>query len=177
MLKLPSGAGVTTDANDLFAEVASVLWSEREMLEHLLFKLVEEQLVLAAGSTRWLNCADAEVRAATARLQLGEVTRAVQVEALAERLHMPVATTLAELASIAPEPWPLVLTEHRAALRSLVAEIDAVAAENRRLLHAGANAIRETLDHLGDAVAGYDATGGAVSYGTAGGSFLLDAQV
>ncbi|MGH8963337.1 MAG: flagellar protein FlgN [Jatrophihabitantaceae bacterium] len=176
MSKLPSGAAIAADDSDVLAEVASVLWNEREMLDHLLFRLIEEQLVLAAGSTRWLNRADEEVRAATERLQLAEVVRAVQVETLAERLNLPMATTLAELASTAPEPWPLVLIEHRTALRSLVAEIEAVAAENRRLLHAGSNAIRETLDRLGDAVAGYDATGGAVSYGATGRSFLLDAQ-
>jgi hypothetical protein len=176
MPKLPSGAVITADDSDVFADVASVLWTERETLEDLLFRLVELQLVLAAGSTRWLNRVDEQVRAAMERLQHGEVMRSIQVETLAERLNLPPTSTLAELASIAPEPWPLVLTEHRAALRSLVAEIDAVAVENRRLLQAGSKAIRETLERLGEAVAGYDATGDAVSYGVTGGSFLLDAQ-
>src|SRR5438045_4734995 len=36
------------------AELSSILWRERDMLELLLFKLEEEQLVLAAGRTRWL---------------------------------------------------------------------------------------------------------------------------
>ncbi|MGH8960015.1 MAG: flagellar protein FlgN [Jatrophihabitantaceae bacterium] len=177
MPKFPSGAVITADHADVFAAVAGVLWSERETLDRLLFKLVEEQLVLAAGSTRWLNQADQEVRNAMERLRLGEVIRAAEVSALAESLNLPLETTLAELATIAPEPWPFVLTEHRTALRTLVAEIEAVAAENRRLLHAGAHAIRETLDRLGDAVAGYDANGGAVSYGASGGPFLLDEQV
>lgn len=177
MLKVPSGATETVEDNELFAEVAGVLWSERELLEHLLFKLVQEQLVLAAGSTRWLNHTDAELQLALDRVRLGEVARAIQVEALAQQLNRPITSTLAELAAIAPEPWSLVLGEHRSALRALVAEIDAVAAENRRLLHVGANAIRETLDRLGDAVAGYDANGSAVRFGSAAGSFLLDAQV
>ena len=34
------------------AELSSILWRERDMLELLLFKLEEEQLVLAAGRTR-----------------------------------------------------------------------------------------------------------------------------
>jgi hypothetical protein len=176
MPKFSSGTVITADT-DVFALVAGVLWSERELLDQLLFKLVEEQLVLAAGSTRWLNHADREVRGAMERLRLSEVIRAAEVAALAESLNLPLETTLAELATIAPEPWPFVLTEHRTALRTLVAEIEAVAAENRRLLNAGAHAVRETLDRLGDAVAGYDATGGAVSYGASGRPFLLDEQV
>ena len=43
------------------AEVSTVLWTERELLELLLFKLEEEQLVLASGRTRWLAHATREV--------------------------------------------------------------------------------------------------------------------
>ena len=35
-------------------EVSTTLWQERNLLELLLFKLEEEQLLLAAGRTRWL---------------------------------------------------------------------------------------------------------------------------
>lgn len=176
MLARPIGGDTMTDQNELFAEVAGVLWSERDLLDDVLYRLTQEQLVLSAGTTRWLNRADDEVRAALERLQLAEVTRAIQVQVLATRLNLPESTTLAELAAIAPEPWPLVLSEHRTALRAAVAEIEAVSAENRRLLQAGAHSIRETLDRLSDAVAGYDANGSAVSYGTGDGAFLLDAQ-
>ena len=164
----------TPHDTDAFAALAAILWSERATLEHLLFKLVQEQHILSAGATRWLNRADDELRAALDELRTSEVVRAVEVQALADALDLPAETTLAELAAIAPEPWPLVLTEHRSALRSLVFEIEAVAAENRRLLRVGAHAIRETLDHLSQAVAGYDASGGAVSFRR--GPFLLDEQ-
>ncbi|HEY0397456.1 MAG TPA: flagellar protein FlgN, partial [Acidimicrobiia bacterium] len=42
-------------------EVSAILWRERHLLELLLFKLDEEQLVLAAGRTRWLPRATREV--------------------------------------------------------------------------------------------------------------------
>ena len=42
-------------------EVSSILWRERELLELLLFKLEEEQLLLAAGRSRWLGHATREV--------------------------------------------------------------------------------------------------------------------
>jgi hypothetical protein len=162
-------------AADCYAAVAAVLWTEREALELVLFKLVEEQLVLTAGSTRWLNRADAELRIALDRLRGNELARAAEVEALALGLGVPLETTLAELADTAPEPWGMVLAEHRTALRSLVFEVDAVAAENRRLLEAGAKTIRETLDNLSLSTSTYDASGAAV--GWARGPFLFDAQV
>jgi hypothetical protein len=43
------------------ADLSSILWREREMLELLLFKLEEEQLVLASGRGRWLVHATREV--------------------------------------------------------------------------------------------------------------------
>lgn len=139
--------------------VSATLWSERETLELLLFTLTVERFVLSGGSARWLNRADADVRAAIERLRTSEVIRAAEVESLAATLGMPVGTSLAELAAGAPEPWPLVLTDHRTALRALVAEVEAVAAENRQLLESGFDAIRETLDNLdnlGTSVSAYD---------------------
>jgi hypothetical protein len=154
-----------SDRADAFAAVAALLWDEREALEQLLFKLVEEQLILVSGSTRWLNRADAEVRVSVTALRASEVMRAAEVDGLARRLDLPVETTLGELADRAPEPWPLVLIEHRDALRELVVQIDAVAAENRRLLVASAHTVSETLaglhlssqsyESLGSASAGY----------------------
>jgi hypothetical protein len=159
---------------DCYASVAAVLWTEREALELVLFKLVEEQFVLTSGSTRWLNRADAELRVALDRLRGNEVLRAAEVEALGLGLGVPLETTLAELADLAPEPWSMVLAEHRTALRSLVFEVDAVAAQNRRLLEAGAKSIRETLDNVSLSTSTYDANGAAVDWSR--GSFLFDAQ-
>lgn len=172
--RIPSAGPTTADRTDAFAAVSSILWSEREALELLLFKLVEEQLVVTSGATRWLSRADGEVRAALDRVRAGEVIRAAEVEALALALGLPLETSLGELAQAAPEPWSTVLADHRTALRQLIFEIEGVGAENRRLLSAGAKAIRETLDHLGLAVAGYDATGSAVS--SRRGPVLLDEQ-
>lgn len=172
--RIGSAGTVLTDQTDAFAAVSTILWGEREALELLLFKLVEEQLVITSGTTRWLPRADGEVRAAIDRVRAGEVVRAAEVEALALVLGMPLETSLAELAETAPEPWAMVLGDHRTALRQLVFEIEGVAAENRRLLDAGSKAITDTLDTLGLAVAGYDRTGGAVS--SRRGPFLLDEQ-
>ena len=37
-------------------KLSQILWRERELLDTLLFKLEEEQMVLASGRTRWLVC-------------------------------------------------------------------------------------------------------------------------
>jgi hypothetical protein len=118
-----------------FSAVSAALWSQRDALETVLFKLVEERFVVASGSARWLNRADDEVRSAIATMQMGEVLRAVEVEALAQAVELPGIATLDELADALPEPSRLILRDHRSALRSLVAEIEAVAEENRRLLN------------------------------------------
>ena len=52
------------------SEVSNILWRERQLLELLVFKLEEEQLVLASGRTRWLSHATREVETI-----LGEIKR------------------------------------------------------------------------------------------------------
>ncbi len=37
------------------SELSAQLWKERELLELLLFKLEEEQLLLIAGKSRWIS--------------------------------------------------------------------------------------------------------------------------
>jgi hypothetical protein len=172
MPKLPTSSAESELAS--FAAVSSLLWNERELLERVLYKLTVQRLVLASGSTRWLNQANAEVAAAISQVSGSDILRAAEIEALTETLNLPHQTTLSELCAIAPEPWNELLSDHRAALRSLVAEIDALGADVRRLLKAGMTAIRETLDSLGPAVSGYDASGSSVSHGA--GPLLLDEQ-
>ena len=149
----------TAETADGFAAVAAVLWTEREALEQVLYYLQVEQLVLTAGATRWLNHADADLRVALERLRTTEVLRAAEASELASSARLPFQLTLAQLAAVAPDPWGMVLSEHRAALRSLVAEIDSLAMETRRLLADGAAATAETLAAIGSAMTGYDADG------------------
>src|SRR5438270_5256883 len=61
------------------AEVSNILWQERQLMELLLFKLEEEQLVLASGRSRWLNHATREVEMVLEEIKRAEVARAVEV--------------------------------------------------------------------------------------------------
>jgi hypothetical protein len=163
--------------SEAFAAFTSMLWRERECLEVLLFKLVEQQLILSSGHTRWLHFADDEVRAAAHALREAELIRAAELDLLAQQLGLSADTTLNELAGVAPQPWSDVLREHGDALRSLLLQVRASAVENKRLLQAGEAAIRETLDQLhGDSGtrAAYNARGASAGFGA--GAFLLDEQ-
>ncbi|MBI1758575.1 MAG: flagellar export chaperone FlgN [Actinobacteria bacterium] len=145
------------------ADVASTLWREREALELLLFKLEEEQLVLAGGRSRWLAHATREVEMVLDRIKQTEVLRAVQVDALAADLGLPPNPSLSALADAAGDPWTELFREHRAAFLTLTAEITAMAEANRDLLTTGQRAVREAMLAVTGAVQTYGRRGTATT--------------
>ncbi|RZS91398.1 FlgN protein [Motilibacter rhizosphaerae] len=147
------------------AGVSSTLWRERELLELLLFKLEEEQLVLASGRSRWLARSTKEVEMVLEEVRKAELLRAVQVDAAAAELGLPSGPSLRELAEAAPEPWRGLLLEHRQAFLTATAGIQAMADMNRELLTAGFRATREALLGFGDGTETYTAAGAPVSVG------------
>ena len=134
-----------TDALDA---VTAALWHERACMDRLLFRLIAQQLILMSAHTRWLHLADDEVRGAADALADAEASRSVEFGLLAQLAELPTGMTLGELATAAPEPWPLLLEEHLVALRELAREIRVISKGNADLLRAGERAIRETLDAL-----------------------------
>jgi hypothetical protein len=145
--------------------VSRILWKERELLELLLFKLEEEQLVLASGRTRWLPHATREVEAVLAEIRRMELLRAVEVDAVAVELGLQPGASLGAMADAAPAPWDELLRSHRQSFLSLTAEIHGVAESNRELLSAGQRATRETLLSLGDGIETYTPSGTTASVG------------
>ena len=126
-------------------DVSTVLWRERELLELLLFKLEEEQLVLTSGRSRWLAHATREVEMVIAQVRAAELERAVLVDALAAELSLPASPSLTALAEAAPSPWDDLLRAHRAAFLTLAEEIAALSSTNRELLLSAQRASREVL--------------------------------
>lgn len=127
------------------AEVSTVLWTERELLELLLFKLEEEQMVLASGRTRWLPHATREVEMVIEQIRSAELARAVAVDELAAELGLPPGPSLTALAEAATSPWDDMLRDHRQAFLTLTDEIGAISKSNRELLGAAARTSREVL--------------------------------
>ncbi|MEZ5171523.1 MAG: flagellar export chaperone FlgN [Acidimicrobiia bacterium] len=114
--------------------LSEMLWRERRLLELLLFKLEEEQLVLAAGRNRWLAHATRELETVFEEINVVELERAVTVNPAARWLGLGPDATLREMAEAAPVPWNRLLLRHRDALVALAEEIDAVAEANHELL-------------------------------------------
>jgi hypothetical protein len=127
------------------ADLSSILWREREMLELLLFKLEEEQLILASGRSRWLAHATREVEMVLDQIRRTEVVRAAEVEVIGTQLGLGSDASLTSLADVAPAPWADLLREHRKAFLTLAAEVSSLAEANRELLSAGQRAVRETM--------------------------------
>jgi flagellar biosynthesis/type III secretory pathway chaperone len=129
-----------------FAEVSNILWRERQLLELLQFKLEEEQLVLASSKARWLTHATREVEMVLEELRKAELTRAMEVTALASQLGLGTNPSLTDISSAAPSPWDGIFEEHRRAFLSATQEIQSLANVNRELLAAGLEATQHALE-------------------------------
>jgi len=132
------------------SELSAQLWKERELLELLLFKLEEEQLLLIAGKSRWISHATREVEMVLGEMRRAELGRAVEVEAVATSLGLAPGASLRELAEAAPPPWGGILRDHRNAFLAATQEITALAKSNRDLLANGYRAAREALSSLSE---------------------------
>jgi hypothetical protein len=142
------------------SDVSNILWRERQLLELLVFKLEEEQLVLAAGRTRWLAHATREVESVLGEIKRVELERAMAVAEAGRDLGLSDSPALRELAALSPAPWDGIFGEHRRALLGLAQEIDTITKSNRELLQRGHQAARETLEALGEInIDAYDARG------------------
>jgi transposase len=142
------------------SDVSNILWRERQLLELLVFKLEEEQLVLAAGRSRWLLHATREVENVIEEIKRNELERAVLVADAGRELGLSGSPTLRELAGLTPTPWDGIFAEHRRALLSLAQEIEAITRSNRELLQRGHQAAREAIAAIGEIdIDAYDSRG------------------
>lgn len=146
-------------------DLSSVLWRSRELLELLLFKLEEEQLLLASGRSRWLAHATREVEVVLEQIRQTEVARAAYAQAVAIELSLCPDAGLGDLADAAPPPWSDLLHQHRKAFLTLTAEIGGMADANRELLTAGQRAARETMLVVAGNVETYGRQGQTVTGG------------
>ena len=142
------------------AEVSDILWRERELLDVLLFKLEEEQLLLAAGKVRWLARATREVELVLEQIRLTELTRSIEVDAVASSLGLDANPSLSSLADAAPAPWSDLFRSHRTAFLTLTQEISSLAEANRDFVSNAYRSAQETLRAIGAvSIDGYTAAG------------------
>jgi flagellar biosynthesis/type III secretory pathway chaperone len=160
---VPAQNPVKENREMALSELSDVLWTERNLLELLLFKLEEEQLVLTSGRTRWLGHATREVETVLDQIRDAELGRSVESDAVALELGLAPGSGLAALAEHAPAPWDELLRAHRDAFVTLTTEIAQLADGNRELLAMSHRATQETLLSLQDSVQTYDGQGNSAA--------------
>ena len=153
-------------------EFSGVLWRERQLLDLLLFKLEEEQLILTSGRTQWLGHATREVETVLQQIREAELGRAMEADEAAIEVGVEPGSSLLTIAAHAPSPWRDVLTQHHQAFVALTEQINALAEGNRELLATSHRAAQETLLSIQESVQTYDPRG--VAAATAGGATVLD---
>lgn len=140
-------------------ELSEVLWRERRLLELLLFKLEEEQLILTSGRTQWLGHATREVETVLDQIRTAELGRSIEADAAARTVGVPEGSSLLTLADAAPPPWDELMRDHHVAFVSLTEQIKELAEDNRDLLATSHRAAQETILSLQDTVQTYDPSG------------------
>ena len=159
-------------------DLSTLLWRERELLELLVFKLEEEQLLLTAGRSKWLHHATREVEQVLGHLRTTGIERTVEASSVAVHWGLAEDATLRQLAEGAPdEVWRDLLLSHLTALTALTSQIADVRDTNLGYLRAATRATQETLASVGTAPeepAGYGARGPRVA--AAAGARLFDRQ-
>ena len=103
-------------------EVSDVLRRERDLLDLLVFKLEEQQMLLDAGRKRWMANASREVEIVRDEIRRVELLRSVAVEALAAALEIGSGLSLRQLVAALDEPWRSIFVDHREALLVLARE-------------------------------------------------------
>ena len=127
-------------------ELSALLWHERELLDLLLFKLEEEQLLLAAGKSRWIQHATREVEQVMERIRSAGLARSVEVAAVALEWQTDENASLRDIVAAAPPgAWFDIFEAHLTAMTVVTDEIKQVRDLNEQLLRQASRSTQETL--------------------------------
>jgi len=131
-------------------ELSASLWRERELLELLVFKLTEEQLLLTSGKARWLQYATQEVEQVMNKLRTAGLARSIEVSSLAEDWGVDANATLRELTvHSTDDTWRDILTAHLVAMTELTREIQELRDLNVQYLRVAIRSTQEALANDG----------------------------
>lgn len=133
-------------------ELSHHLWSLRQLLDRLVYRLEVQQLLLATGRTRFLALAAAEVDEASAAIAALESHLRAAAVAIAQAAGRSDVPPLAELVELVAEPHASAIDAHRSALRVLGAEVEELVASNKELARRVVQA-RDVLNQLSGATA------------------------
>lgn len=155
-------------------ELSASLWRERELLELLVFKLTEEQLLLTSGKARWLQYATQEVEQVMQKLRTASLARSLEVSSVAEDWGVDENSTLRELTvHSTDDAWRDILSSHLVAMTALTAEIQELRDLNVQYLRTAIRSTQEAMAHDGSSSGVYDAKGVAETAGATARMFDL----
>ncbi len=140
-------------------ELLAGLAEEQKALEHLLFKLREQNLVLSSGEHRWLAACTAEVESAVAALTAaGERRQAVAAAVHAAHGLAPGASLRSLAERVSDELTCQQLHQRQRSLRDVLDQVRRSSRQNREMLAHGLAATNDALALLGT-VPTYDSVG------------------
>ena len=149
---------------DAAEDLSHQLWTMRELLQHLVFKLEVQGLLMGTNRTRWIPYAAAEVDAVLEAIDEVEQLRAAASRRLTAQRGLPSDIRLTDLIDRLGAPWGPLLAQHRVHLLSLQAEIEEMSRANHEMARRGLMRSRELIAAMGEgAVDVYDPHGAAVS--------------
>jgi hypothetical protein len=131
-------------------DLSHQLWTMRELLEQLVYKLDVQGLLLAGGRARWIPYVTAELEAIIEAIGEIEAARAQASARLARATRQPATASLAELIEHVEQPWASLLSQHRLHLLSLQAEIEEISRANSEMAKRSLMRSREIIASLGE---------------------------
>ena len=141
-------------------ELLACLASEERALEHLLFKLREQNMVLTSGEHRWLAASTSEVEAAVRALTAAGERREAVAQTIHAVLGLPPGANIRTLAErVNDELVCQQLHQRQRSLRNVLDQVRRCSRQNREMLAHGLAATNDALTLLGN-VPTYDSSGG-----------------
>lgn len=135
---------------DATEDLSHQLWTLRELLEQLVFKLEVQGLLLGASRARWMPFVAVEIEGVIDAIADVERSRAAASARVCAGRGLPLTTSLSELVEHIGPPWSALLGQHRLHLLSLQAEVEELSRSNHELARRGVFRTRELLASLGE---------------------------
>lgn len=120
-------------------DLLAVVGRERQVLERLLFRVLQAASILSGDETRFLHWMALDLERVTEHLREIDLQRSIVTVGLhdtgASQNRSSHLETMTQIVQLAPTPYQFLLEDHHQAMRSLLEEIGATVAHIRDLVH------------------------------------------
>lgn len=129
-------------------DLLAVLSRERQILERVLYRVLQTASLLVANETRFLHWLALDIERVTEHLREIDLQRSIVTVGLEDLNSLDedrdFTETMSGIAATAPTPYQFLLQDHQDAMRSLVREIGVTVANLRDTIHLKLDAIAAT---------------------------------